>query len=27
VAGSGGNLDVIFDSGSGSGIVIPLWVQ
>lgn len=27
VAGSGGNLDVIFDSGSGSGIVVPLWVQ
>jgi hypothetical protein len=27
VAGSGGNLDVIFDSGSGSGIVFPLWVQ
>ena len=26
VAGSGGNLDVIFDSGSGSGIVVPLWV-
>jgi hypothetical protein len=27
VSGSGGNLDVIFDSGSGSGIVVPLWVQ
>lgn len=26
VAGSGGNLDISFDSGSGSGIVVPLWV-
>jgi hypothetical protein len=24
-SGSGGNLDVIFDAGFGSGIVIPLW--
>jgi hypothetical protein len=23
--GSGGNLDVIFDAGFGSGIVVPLW--
>jgi hypothetical protein len=23
--GTGGNLDVLFDSGGGSGIVIPLW--
>jgi hypothetical protein len=25
VSGSGGNFDVLFDSASGSGIVIPLW--
>lgn len=25
VAGQGGNLDILFDSGSGSGIVIPIW--
>lgn len=27
VTGSGGNLVVTFDSGSGSGIVIPLWTS
>jgi len=25
--GTGGNLDVIFDNGSGSGLVIPLWAM
>jgi hypothetical protein len=26
-SGTGGNLDIIFDSGSGSGLVIPLWAM